>query len=271
MADEIVQDDGDIATEAPLSPAGESTGEQATPAAPPAPDPEHWIPKYRLDEVGTQVQTLRQQLEEQKAANERHERRIRAVMGVDDPASAGIESPEVQQLRRDLEALYPGLGWMQANFQALQQAVAQSGQFGEHVGTFWNQQGTRTMNAVYGEASKRYFGDKDLTAPQREQLHSMFLGFVRQGNNTQRYEASDPTLQADFFKYVEGGLVGPARRAVTKRVSSTTGAPAVPQGGGSSAAQGAETPTRPKTGKDVGKAMLESVKATMAAKAGTGP
>ncbi|KKM15741.1 hypothetical protein LCGC14_1693000, partial [marine sediment metagenome] len=175
---------------------------------------------------------------------------------------------EVVQLRKDLESVYPELAWLRGNFEALQSGLPQMGQMGEHIGVFWDQQGTRTMNAVYGEASKLYYGGKDLNQPQKDQLHSMYLGFVKQGQNTLRYEANDPTLQPDFFKYVESGIVGPARRVVTKRAASTK-TPAVPQGGGSSAAQTSEEPTRPKNSKELGQAMLEHVKAQAAAKAGT--
>ncbi len=282
MADEVVADDpgstGEIdAGTTPTGPAGDSTdggtppGDATVAAQPsepqPASDAETQIPKYRFDEVVAQSRRHEAQVQELIAQNERSERKIRAVMGVDDPAAAGIEKPEVIQLRKDLESVYPELAWMRNNFEALQQGLPQMGQFGEHIGTFWDQQGSRAMNSVYGEASKLYFGGKELNQPQKEQLHSMYVGFVKQGNNTRRYEGNDPTLQADFFKFVEQGIVGPARRVVTKRAGSTT-VPAVPQGGGASAAQGSEQPVKPKSSKEAAAAMLEHVKAQAEAKAG---
>ncbi|KKK63749.1 hypothetical protein LCGC14_2991130, partial [marine sediment metagenome] len=108
-ADDSTQD-GSTPADATVS--AQSGGSQA------ASDDDLRIPKYRLDEATARGNRFETQVQDLITQNERNERRIRAVMGVDDPEGAGIEKPEVVQLRKDLESVYPELAWLRGNFEA---------------------------------------------------------------------------------------------------------------------------------------------------------
>lgn len=193
----------------------------------PSPEDRHdWIPPHRWREREAAVKQAQADWAQREAAYQARmdqiQNQLHALVGVQPP-----QNPEVDAVRQQFGQLYPTLAKLEERGEDLMGLISEAENLKAGNQFLWDRHGAQTMDRVV-EKTQAATG-RPVSREMREQLHSLFLGYVqRDPERVDRY-VKDPTLVDDFVKYVMSNLIDPFRMqasaAVANRAATVTNLP----------------------------------------------
>jgi hypothetical protein len=163
--------------------------------------------------------------------------RVAALSGVQPPQAP--VSREEQEIRQQLEQLYPGLGKLGGMMEKLERLAALDPQDLTGAQThYWESIGHQTLSRLDDEVAELVGGE--LSPFQRQAMRSAFGAWIQSDQTLgARYAQMDPKLVKDFIKEYQQGFVDPVRRSfTTQQAPRQERAARLPRGGNSSAIPG---------------------------------
>jgi hypothetical protein len=190
-----------------------------------------WVPGHRLVEETTTRTKLQKDLD---LANQR----LRLAMGIDPANQPNPEADGVKKAFLDLwggpRGLIKELFGVDLDPAALARALQNGSAAGDVVQQHWDNHRTAVLADVTAGVVDALNVEK-LSARQAARVEAAFQAYVREGvaadnaGFTQRYEARDPQMVADFVKEFTEDFVEPVRRTSSQQFTP----PRVPRPGGS--------------------------------------
>lgn len=184
--------------------------------------PDGFIPKYRLDDVIRQNQTLQDQLRSMNDADRKLKMQLAAAFGITDPNNPQPRalSDKEKAIQARIFELIPGLDKLlplAAKAGELNTVLERVPEFSRQNDAYWQRLAKSTMTSVENAIAPALLGEgktaKDLSPGQVKRFRSDFFSWVQSDRELQsRYLSGDSGLVADYVKELEETVLAPMRR-----------------------------------------------------------
>lgn len=200
-----------------------TTNQSQAPATGVPEDRSNWVPPYRIREsreaaLREAQNAYAQQVQAVREEAERYKQQLHSLVGATPP-----QNPEVEQVRQQFAALYPGLAKMESQSQQLEALLERAGDLESQNEHYWRSYGRQTVDRLFTHAQESIGGP--LTDEGKRLLHSSFVGWVQSSPELSERYSNDPTIVEDFWKAFSSGFIDPVRRGATAQIPGRAGIP----------------------------------------------